>query len=295
MSDGRTVVGFDGTPAGWRALDWAAERVAARGGRLDIVQAVGRGLGEALTGRDASATAAVEEGLRAAEQHARSLAPQALVDARWVDGPPVRALLTAAADATLLVLGTDRRPGASDGAAVGSVPLAVAARADCVVAVIPDAPRAERNVVVVGVDASSNARSALALAVTEASWLGGQVEAVHAWDVPESFERPLDADGHVDAAAAARAERVIPDAIADVPLAQEAGIVPVLVRRNPADALVSRGAGAALVVVGTRGRGRVAASLLGSVSRDLLVDIPCPVLVTPTEYAFVVRGAADDH
>lgn len=295
MSDGRTVVGFDGTPAAWRALDWAAERVAARGGRLDIVQAVDRGLGEALTGRDASGTAAVEEALRAAERHARALAPQALVDARWVDGPPVRALLTAAAEAALLVLGTDRRPGSADGTAVGSVPLSVAARADCVVAVIPDAPRPERNVIVVGVDASSNARSALALAVTEASWLGGHVEAVHAWDVPEPFERPLDADEHSDPVAAAREQRVIPDAIADVPVARAARIVPIVVRRNPADALVSRGTGAAAVVVGTRGRGRVAAALLGSVSHDLLVNIPCPVLVTPMEFAFVARDTDGDR
>jgi nucleotide-binding universal stress UspA family protein len=286
MADGRTVVGFDGSPAAWRALDWATVRVAARGGRLEIVQVVDRGLGETLMGRDADLIGPVEEELRLAERHVRALAPEAAVASRWVDGSPARALLAAAAGATLLVVGTDRRAGGG-GARIGSLPLKLAASADCVVAVIPDSPRPERNAVVVGIDESSFARSALALAVTEATWLGAQVEAVHAWDVPETFGRALDAGQQVEPAFVAHELQVVADAVAEVPIARTAAITPIVVRHNPAAALIERGLGAVAVVVGTRGRGRFAASVLGSVSHDLLLNLPCPVLVTPKEYVFV--------
>jgi nucleotide-binding universal stress UspA family protein len=40
---------------------------------------------------------------------------------------------------------------------------------------------------------------------------------------------------------------------------------------------------AELVVVGSRGRGRIKAALLGSVSNDLIGVAPCPVLVVPPQ------------
>jgi nucleotide-binding universal stress UspA family protein len=47
----------------------------------------------------------------------------------------------------------------------------------------------------------------------------------------------------------------------------------------PARRLIERAAGAGLLVVGTRGLGRVSGTLLGSVSRQLLHHAPCPVVV----------------
>ncbi|RDV44961.1 universal stress protein [Leifsonia sp. ku-ls] len=287
MSDGRTVVGFDGTASAWRALDWAARRVSARGGTLDVVTALDTRLGAAVFGPHTDLASTVEAELRQARAHTAALAPGVAAGFRWVDGPPAGALLRAAEGASLLVVGTDRRVDGS-GARLGSLPLRLAAKADGTVAVIPDTPAPKRNVVVVGIDRSSFARSALALAVTEASWLGADVEAVHAWDVPEVFQRALDEGSTVDRDFLEREQRVVPDAVADVPIAREAPITPVVVRQNAATALIERGRGAALVVVGTRGRGTLAAAMLGSVSHDLLLDLPCPVLVTPKEYAFVV-------
>jgi nucleotide-binding universal stress UspA family protein len=287
MSDGRTVVGFDGTASAWRALDWAALRVGARGGTLDVVMALDTRLGAAVFGPHTDLSVTVEVELRQARAHVASLAPGVSAEFRWVDGPPTGALLRTAEGASVLAVGTDRRVDGS-GARIGSLPLRVAAKAQCTVAIIPDAPRPKRNVVVVGIDRSSFARSALALAVTEASWLGADIEAVHTWDVPEVFQRALDEGQTLDKDFLEREQSVVADAVADVPIAREAPITPFVVRKNPATALIERGRGAALVVVGTRGRGRFTATMLGSVSHDLLLDLPCPVLVTPKEYAFVV-------
>ena len=291
--DGRTVVGFDGSPSAWRALDWATHRVLERGGALEVVHAIDTRLGGAVFGPRFDLETTVETGLKQAKSHVRALAPDIAVEVRWVDGPPAGALLREAAGAALLVVGTDKGP-QPGGARIGTLPLKLAAKADCAVAVIPAAPPPERNVVVVGVDRSAFARSALAFAVTEASWSGAQVEAVHAWDVPVALHSALDSGEHADPAFLKREQAVIPDAVADVPIARAAPIVPVLVRKNPAEALIEQGTGAVAIVVGTRGRGRVAASLLGSVSHDVLLNLPCPVLVTPKEFSFVVPGGQDD-
>lgn len=291
-TDGRTVVGFDGSPSAWRALDWAVDRVVERGGALEVVHAIDTRLGGAVFGPRFDLETTVETGLKQARNHVHALAPDVTVQVRWAEGPPASALLGAAAGAALLVVGTDKGPLLS-GARIGTLPLKLAAKADCVVAVIPASPRPERNVVVVGVDRSAFARSALALAVTEASWSGAQVEAVHAWDVPEALHSAIESGEHADPAFLKREQAVIPEAVADVPIARAAPITPILVRKNPAQALIEQGTGAVAIVVGTRGRGRFASSLLGSVSHDVLLNLPCPVLVTPKEYSFVVPSGSD--
>jgi nucleotide-binding universal stress UspA family protein len=52
-----------------------------------------------------------------------------------------------------------------------------------------------------------------------------------------------------------------------------------LTRDSASAALIHRADGAGLVVVGTRGLGRVSGALLGSVSRQLLHHAPCPVVL----------------
>lgn len=53
--------------------------------------------------------------------------------------------------------------------------------------------------------------------------------------------------------------------------------------RDPADLIAdaAKDAGADLIVVGTRGHGRVAGMLLGSVTQRLLHVAPCPLLAVP--------------
>jgi nucleotide-binding universal stress UspA family protein len=52
-----------------------------------------------------------------------------------------------------------------------------------------------------------------------------------------------------------------------------------VVRRDPADALIAGSLGAALVVVGSRARGRALGAMFGSVSRAVLDGAAGPVAV----------------
>jgi nucleotide-binding universal stress UspA family protein len=52
-----------------------------------------------------------------------------------------------------------------------------------------------------------------------------------------------------------------------------------LVEDAPGEGLVALAQDADLVVVGTRGRGNIAAALLGSVSNHVVQHAPCPVVI----------------
>ena len=59
---------------------------------------------------------------------------------------------------------------------------------------------------------------------------------------------------------------------------------------DPADLIagVAKDVDADVIVVGTRGHGRVAGMLLGSVTQRLLHVAPCPVLAVPAKVAAAV-------
>ena len=136
--------------------------------------------------------------------------------------------------------------------------------------------------IVVGVDGSAASRRAFLWAVGQAHTCGAQVEAIHAWAVPDMGADPLaqalaDQD---DLEAQARREL---DLVVDG--ADDAGLVaPIsrtLVHDDPAEALLRAGKGADLLVVGSRGLRAGGGAVVGSVSDRVIRDAPCPVVVVP--------------
>ena len=133
---------------------------------------------------------------------------------------------------------------------------------------------------VVGYDGSDNARAAVDQAAALAG-PRGKVYVVHSYSPPAdwlgfpNYQRVL--DDH-----RARGEAVL-DALVmtDDPLL-ETEFETELLDSPPADALMSVAGtrGADLIVVGSRGLGRLRATL-GSVSHDVLHRADCPVLVVP--------------
>ncbi|GLU47606.1 universal stress protein [Nocardiopsis ansamitocini] len=156
---------------------------------------------------------------------------------------------------------------------------------------------AEVRRVIVGVDGSDSSRYALEWSAQEARFLGMGLHIVAAVEVPDvdgPFAELLRSRG-----AATDSPRV-KDAEALLAYARdwilrlypELDVATRLVSRPAADALleVADEPGSALVVVGSRGRGSLAAAFGGSVSVELAARSPLPVVVLPNKHE-AVRGA----
>ncbi|HVT76971.1 MAG TPA: universal stress protein [Acidimicrobiales bacterium] len=135
----------------------------------------------------------------------------------------------------------------------------------------------EKPAVVVGVDGSDNGRRAMAWALDEAKARGLSCLLVHAVDFGFAAASPY-------AGVTFDQLRDAGQAVLDTELAiaRDAG-VPVegrLVISSAAQALIDASRDAALLVVGSRGRGGFTGMLLGSVSTACVHHAHCPVLVT---------------
>lgn len=142
--------------------------------------------------------------------------------------------------------------------------------------------------VVVGVDGSPGSRAALAHALVAAARRGADVEVVSSYEVELAYLGgvPLDVP---DATAIAddlrtRVGAMVTEVLDELSASSAPGArdvdVSLTVSREPAaHALLERSEGAALLVVGSRGRGVMRSALLGSVALHCATHAPCPVVV----------------
>ena len=131
--------------------------------------------------------------------------------------------------------------------------------------------------VVVGVDGSADARAALDWAIAHVVTCGGsQVTLVHAWSMPTT-------GGMVSVERFNVLRDIATNVLADADrMAQRANGVTVTTHLEygpAADAILRHADDAAMIVVGSRGRGPVSGLLLGSVSRAVVTRAGAPVAV----------------
>jgi nucleotide-binding universal stress UspA family protein len=164
--------------------------------------------------------------------------------------------------------------------------------------------------IVVGVDASSGARTALAWAADEARLRQAVLQVVHAYHArelaapfyfPSQHAVPATVGGAGEPAAEelaesmrdhaefeqayrGQAEAFLDELLRDTqePVGQVQVQRTVVADRHPAEALVDLSADADLLVVGSRGRGGFGSMLLGSVSHAVVLHATCPVVVVPS-------------
>ena len=140
--------------------------------------------------------------------------------------------------------------------------------------------------VVVGIDDSSTARRALRWAMAEAAGLGVELDVVHVYSVPVVLTPPLripptstEADREHDAYELLG--RLTSEALA-VSAKHPPDIQRIAVQgTQPGRVLVTCAKPDDVLVVGSRGRGPVASSLLGSASHYCVHHAPCRVVVIP--------------
>jgi len=137
--------------------------------------------------------------------------------------------------------------------------------------------------IVVGVDGSEGAASALEFAAAEAALREAPVRIVSAWDVPTiayggDFGPPLDTATWD--ALEARAKQIADDALATVKKLQPSVEGEALaVQGHAGNVILEQSADAELIVVGRRGLGGFKSLLLGSVSQQVVHYANCPVVV----------------
>ncbi|MER5975041.1 universal stress protein [Streptomyces sp. NPDC001857] len=283
------VVGTDGSDSSLTAVDWAVDEAARHGVPLHIVHA---SLWERYEGAkpsfstDRPAEEVMAEHIVASGvERARRRNPEAKVSGEVRAEDAVSALLRAGPEAFALVTGSRGRGGIT-GMLLGSVSLAVAARAVCPVVVVRGADpnlRGALGRIVVGVGDATGSAAAVRFAVREAEVRGCALAAVRAWRNPS--QEPVDHMLIADEAARLREERAstgLDDALRDAMREHPQ----VDVRRQPIEGpahrvLLKASAEADLIVVGAQRRHGHFGLQLGRVAHTLLHHSACPVAVVP--------------
>ena len=142
----------------------------------------------------------------------------------------------------------------------------------------------ESTTVVVGVDGSVESRMALRFALEDAHRRGARVRAVTAYLSPEfwaascgvaalpTIEEIVDDNVTV-------ARDVLKGVVDEAPALGEVPVDVVALPGAPARVLIEQAQGAALLVVGHRGRGGFKSAVLGSVGLHCVLHATCPVTV----------------
>ncbi|WP_416981323.1 universal stress protein [Streptomyces sp. T028] len=287
------LAAVDGSEPSLRAADRAAREAASRGVPLRLLHASPPLPGDAVPAVAERRLHEVGEGVLAravADLGARH--PGLRVRSEQTVGPPATAILTAARDAGLVVVGA-RGSGGFEGLAVGSVALRVAAAAACPVVVVPDrlfGGFGDRTpAVVAGFDAHRPVDEVADFAFATARTGGAVLRVVQAWALPAEAVSPRTLFVTEEDRAGWEDQEVLrlSDALRGWrEKYPEVSVRPDVVLLHPAPALLNASRGADLLVVGRRSTPRrttpqAAEGRLGPVTHAVLHHTGCPVAVVP--------------
>lgn len=282
---GSVVVGVDGSDGSRAALAWGVRQAACELRHVTVVHACGLpGPMDDFEDIDAS-----EEGLRAV---GRAVVREAVADLRRTRGRiglesvvcmghPDVVLSEASETAAMVVVGARGRAAISS-SLLGPVSTQLTREAHCPVVVVRGPVAPETAPVVVGVDGTSASTAAIQFAFHVASTRRLPLTVLHTmWDLRERASSIIDTRSY--AAKVDRAEDeelLVAETIAGLgEKYPDVAVTEDFRTGDPVQHLVEVSRRSSLVVVGTRARGRVRATLRGSVSHAVAERADCPVAV----------------
>lgn len=284
------VAGVDGSEASLLAVRWGAGAAVRYGLPLHLVHVIPHMPPHMYAIDDeyieALRAISLEDGehfLADAKAAATGNARELEVTTDQVVGEPVEMLGRASASARIVAVGATGRSGL-DELLAGSTALELPGRSHAPVVIVrpaADGTLPSGGPVVVGIAGSLLDHPPVEFAFEQASILGADLVAVHSWsDSPLPDRDRITGKRNSWNAIFDRENRLLAEALAgyserypDVPVRSE------VVFDRPARALLMHGGGAQLLVVGTRGRGVLTGTVLGSTSRAVIKLAECPVAV----------------
>ncbi|WP_368496182.1 universal stress protein [Herbiconiux sp. A18JL235] len=291
----RTIVAVDEGPAGDAALDWAIRRAHwAKEPTLlvHVVEETTLVPGKVLSPDRIDRAHAL---LGTAAARVRDAVPGLDVRTEVITGDVVPSLTALTAPDVLLVAGENTH--GSVRSSIGwPAAVRVAAHAAGPVAVIPADVTGERRGIVVGVDDTDECMRVADIAAVEALTTGQVLHVVHAWMAPSVWLDTFPLDDEFMASLAEPHQHLVDDVVGVLRGEHPSlDVVGHTVHGNPAQCLLDADPLPALVVVGTRGRSAFKRLFLGSVSRDLLLNLDAPAIVVPTARTTPAQVHAGAH
>ncbi|MDR7082838.1 nucleotide-binding universal stress UspA family protein [Arthrobacter ginsengisoli] len=275
------VVGINGSAGSEAALTWAVERASRDKLPVTAIHAVDdRWMTPDFQYHELIRQAGMEL-LQNAQASAREQTPDVTVDIELRHGSAGSVLREVSKEASLVVVGGHDKHW-MDGGPLTDRALQIVSASEVPAAVIPLKRGSAGRGVVVGVDGSEESLQAVEFAAAEADRTGEELTVVLAFRRPARWvenqmpnsglaESILEEDRIVLAESIAGLADKYPDLVVHKQLDTNT---------EPAKALVEAGAEARLLVIGSHGRGGFSRMVLGSTAHAVLLNVPCPTIVT---------------
>jgi nucleotide-binding universal stress UspA family protein len=272
------VVGINGSAGSDAALTWALQRAARD--KMPVHAVDDRWMSPEFQYHEIVREAGLDL-LRKAQASASEQAPDVKVDTQLRHGSGGSVLREVSKQAAMIVVGGhDKRW--MDGGPMTDRALQVVSASECPVAVIPQNPGSGAKGVVVGADGSEESLQAIAFAAAEADRGGDELTVVLAFKGPARWvQKQLGSSGlaesiiEEDRIVLAESVAGLGDKYPDLVVHQR-----LETNTEPAKALVDIAADARILVIGSRGRGGFSRTVLGSTAHAVLLNVPCPTIVT---------------
>ncbi|MDP9983667.1 nucleotide-binding universal stress UspA family protein [Pseudarthrobacter oxydans] len=274
------VVGFNASAGSEAALTWALQRAGSYKLPVTIIHAVDdRWMSPDFQYHELIRQSGMDM-LQKAQASAAEQAPDVKVDIQLRHGSGGSVLREVSKEASIVVVGEHDKHW-MDGGPLTDRALQIVSASEIPAAVIP-LKRGSDHGVVVGVDGSEESLQAVNFAAAEADRGGDELTVVLAFRRPARWienqlpksglaETILEEDRIVLAESVAGLADKYPDLVVHQKLEPDT---------EPAKALVEAAKDARLLVIGSRGRGGFSRMVLGSTAHAVLLNLPCPTIVT---------------